>query len=53
MTEYILKSGKKLTEQDIANLNKATENGELDALGKQGKIAKCEKLSNITKGLNY
>ena len=36
--EYTLKSGKKLTEEDIASLGDAIENGELSALGKRGKI---------------
>ena len=34
--EYTLKSGKKLTEEDIASLNEAIENGNLSVLGKQG-----------------
>ncbi len=37
--EYTLKSGKKLTEEDIASLNEAIENGNLSVLGKRGEIA--------------
>ena len=36
--EYVLKSGKKLTEKDIECLNEAIESGDLSALGKRGKI---------------
>lgn len=36
--EYTLKSGKILTEEDIALLSEAVENGDLDVLGQAGKI---------------
>ncbi len=36
--EYTLKSGKKLTEEDIDSLGEAIENGNLSVLGKRGKI---------------
>ena len=45
--EYVLKSGKKLTEKDIACLGEAIENGDLSVLGTQGKISVGRpKLSN-------
>ena len=37
--EYTLKSGKKLTEEDIACLNEAIDSGDLSVLGKRGEIA--------------
>lgn len=36
--EYTLKSGKKLTDEDIACLGEAIEGGDLSVLGKRGKI---------------
>ena len=36
--EYTLKSGKKLTEEDISMLSDAIENGELGMLGQRGEI---------------
>ena len=36
--EYTLKSGKKLTDEDIKLISDAVENGDLDILGSVGKI---------------
>ncbi len=36
--EYTLKSGKKLTDEDIACLNEAIDAGDFTALGKRGEI---------------
>ena len=35
--DYTLKSGKKLTDEDIKYLSEAVENGDLDVLGQAGK----------------